>query len=459
MTLKLEVAVADTAQCKKDLTIEVAADEVQAQFNKAYDAYMRYAKVPGFRPGHAPRGVVKQRFGKDIKDEVLGELLPHALQHAISDHKLRVVGSPEINDLSFNEGEPLRFKASVEILPEFELNEYKGIKAVKRVARVADEDVARTLEQLREGWAQLIPVEDRSAAAGDYVSVNLTGKYVEPPEEEDLRAEDVVIELGAENVQPEFNEHLQGVKAGEVREFRVVYPPDFNAKGLAGKTLDFTATVVAVRMKELPELDDDFAKEVGEFQTLAELRQKLREDLEHNAGQQAELRLRDELLERLTSAYDFPVPDTLVEKRAQERLSELLYTLMRSGVSPQDAKQINWEERAAEERLRAVREVRSALIIGRIAEAERIEVSEADMNGEIARVAEAARAPVEETLTRLTKDGGLASIENRLRFQKALDVVVKSADVTIEEFTENQETTQAADDAAEPAEHRSAEPA
>ncbi len=443
--MKLEVAVTDTAQCKKDLAIEVAVDEVQQEFNKTYDAYLRYAKVPGFRPGHVPRGVIKQRFGKDIKDEVLGQLLPHALQHVISDHKLHVVGSPEINDLSFNEGEPLRFKASVEVVPEFELKEYKGVKAVKRVARVTDADVDRTFEQLREGWAQLVPVEDRPSQAGDYVSINLVGKYVEPPEAEDLTADEVVIELGGEGVQPEFDEHLRGVKVGDVREFRVAYPEDFNAKGLAGKTLDFTATVTAVREKELPEADDEFAQELGQFESLADLKQKLREDLERTAERQAELRLRDELTEQVVNAYDFPLPDSMVEKQTNERLRNLIYHMIRSGMAPQSAEQINWEERRAEERIHAVRDVRTAIVIGYIADAENIEVAPAEIEAEVVSLAAATRESVEAVRARLTKEGGLASIENRLRYQKALDVIVKNADITVEEFTDNQETAAAVD--------------
>ena len=443
--MKLEVAVTDTAQCKKDLAIEVSVDEVQQEFNKTYEAYTRYAKVPGFRPGHVPRGVIKQRFSKEIKDEVLGQLLPHALQHAISDHNLHVVGSPEINDLSFNEGEPLRFKASVEVVPEFELKDYKSLKAVKRVARVTDEDVDRTFDQLREQWAQLVPVEDRPAQEGDYVSINLVGKYVQPEEAEELKADEVVIELGGEGVQPEFDEHLRGVKVEDVREFRVVYPEDFTAKGLAGKTLDFTATVTAVRQKELPEADDEFAQELGQFQTLAELKQKLREDLGHNAERQADMRLRDELVEQVVNAYDFPLPDSMVEKQTNERLRDLIYHMVRSGMAPQSADQINWEERRAEERIHAVRDVRMAIVIGYIADAEKIQVATAEVDAEVASLAAASREPVDAVRARLTKEGGLASIENRLRYQKALDVIVKNAEITVEEFTDNQETA-AADD-------------
>jgi len=462
VSLKLEVAVADTTECKKDLTIEVSADEVQEQFNKTYEAYSRYAKVPGFRPGHVPRGVVKQRFAKDIKDEVLGQLLPHALEHVIVDHKLHVIGSPQINDISFNEGEPLRFKASVEVVPEFEVKQYKGLKVTKRVARVTEEDVAEVLNQMREGMAQLVPVEDRPSADGDYVSVNLVGKYVEPAageDLEDLKVDDVVIELGAEGVQPEFNDHLRGVKAGDGREFRVKYPEEFNAKNLAGKTLDFTTTVVAVRKKELPELDDDFAQEAGEFQTLEELRRRVREDLERNAELQASQRLRDDLMEQILNAYDFPVPESLAEKQATERLREFVYHMIRSGVSPQSAKEINWEERQAQERLRAVRDVRAALVIGRIAEAEGVRVGEAEIDAELRRFAEATREPEDAVRARLTKEGGLASIENRLRYQKALEVVVENADVTTEEFTDNQEADRAASGAPAQSENHPADQA
>ena len=461
--MKVEVAIADTEQCKKDLTIEVAAEEVKQQFDKTVETYARHAKVPGFRPGHVPRGVIKQRFSKDIKDEVLGQLLPHALEHAIVDHKLHVVGEPKIDDLSFTEGEPLRFKASVEVVPEFELKDYKNLKAVKRVARVTDEDVEGTLGDLRESFAQLVPVEDRPAADGDFVSVNLVGKYVAPSEapaeQEDLKADDVVIELGAEGVQPEFDEGLRGVRAGDVREFRVAYPEDFTSKGLAGKTLDFTANVVAVRRKELPELDDDLAKELGEHQTIGELREKVREDLRRHAEHQAETRLRDELFERILDSYDFPLPDSLVEKQVDDRMREIIFNLARSGLSPETAGQINWKERRGAERLRAVRDVRGALVVGRIAEEEGVEVAEGEIDAEVARLAASMREPVEAVRARVTKGGGLTSIENRLRYQKALDVIVKSADITTEEFTDNQTADQATHDAQPPAESQPAEQA
>jgi len=298
--LKLQVAVTDLSQCRKDLVVEVPAEEVKAAFEKAYDVYARHVKTPGFRPGRAPRGVIKQRFGKEAKDEVVKNLVQHALEHAVADHKLHVVGSPQIDDLTVSEDEPMKFKATLEVLPEFELKEYKGLNLTKRVERVTDEDVESVLERFRQSASEFVPVEDRPSQDGDVVSVNLVGKYVEPPEEEeDLKADDVQIEIGGAGVQPEFSENLRGVKAGDAREFRVKYPDDFSSEGLAGKTLDFTATVVVVREKETPELDDEFARDFGDYESLEQLREKIRENLVTSAEARAEARLRDEAVNRI----------------------------------------------------------------------------------------------------------------------------------------------------------------
>jgi trigger factor len=436
--LKLQVAVADLSQCKKDLSIEVPAENVKAEFEKAYDTYMRYAKVPGFRPGRVPLGVVKQRFAKEAKEEVTKNLLQHALEHAITDHKLHVVGNPIIDDLSISEGEPMRFKVRLEVLPEFELKEYKGLKLTKRIARVTDEDVEGVLERFRQSAAEFVPVEDRPSEDGDFVSVNLVGKYVEPQEEEDLKSDDAQVEIGSKNSVPEFSENLRGVKPDDVREFRVKYSEDFSIQGLAGKTLDFTATVVAVRRKELPELDDEFARDVGGYDSIQELRDRVRENLVADSEARAEFRLRDELVERLLKDYDLEVPAALVEPQTAERAREFAYMLMRSGVSQQTIKEINWEERMNETRARVARDIRATMIVSRIADAENIRVSPGEVDAEIARVARANGEPADQLKARLTKDEALSSIENRLRYQKALDAVINHAEITVEEFTETQ---------------------
>jgi trigger factor len=440
--LKLQVDVADLSQCRRDLKVEVPVEEVNAAFERTYGAYARHLKIPGFRPGRVPRELIRQRFAKEAKEEVVKSLVPEALQSAVVERMLRVVGDPQIGDLSISEGEPLKFRATIEVLPEFELKEYKGLKLTKRVATVADEEVEHTLEHLRQSAAEFVPVEDRPSSDGDFVSVNLVGKYVEPPEEEDLKSDDVQIEIGAEGVQPEFSENLRGVNAGDVREFRVTYPENFSAEGLAGKTIDFTATVVAVREKEAPELDDEFARDFGDYENLQQLRDKIRENLTASADARAEADLREGTVKRVLDDYDFEVPSALVEPQVVDRAREFAYVLMRNGVPPQTIKEIDWEERMKEFRPLAERDIRMALVFDKIGEVEKVEVSRWEVDAEIERMARSSGEPPDQLKARLTKDDSLSSIEHRLRHQRALEAVIKHAEVTVEEFKEDRDEHQ-----------------
>jgi trigger factor len=436
--LKQEVVITDVSQCQKDLAIEVAAEEVKKEFEKTYDAYMRYVKVPGFRPGRVPRGVVKQRFGKEIKDEVIGHLVPHALEHAVKDHSLKIIGDPQIQDFSLEEGEPFKIKVSIEVLPEIELKQYKGLKATKRVVKVTDEDVERVIESWREEQVDLVPVEDRLSQDGDIVSVNLVGKYLDPQEEhekEDLKADAMEIEIGGEGTLPEFSENLRGVKPDDVKEFRVVYPEEFNSKGLAGKTIDFTATVLAIRQRELPELNDEFAKEAGGYESVQEMRDKIREGLVKNAEQEAENLLRDDLLTQLLDSHEFEVPKALVQQQAESRLHDFGHRLREMGMPPEMLQNINWEERFKEAVDSAKRDVRSALLVGQIGLAENVTVGKDEIDSEIEYMAQAMGSDAEEVKARLTRDEVISTIESRLRYRKALDFVISNAEVTTEEVS------------------------
>lgn len=451
--MNLQVAIADVADCQKELTIEIGANEVQEEYNKVYNGFARYAKVPGFREGKAPRTVIKQRFGKEIKSEVVKQLVPHALGHVIEDHKLRVIGEPMItgDDIAVKEGESLKFVSRVYVLPEFELKNYKGLQLTKRIAEITDEGVEQVIAELRENAAQLIPVEDRPSQTGDFVSVNLVGKYLDPIEEEDLKSDDLVIELGGNGVHPEFNEHLTGVKEGDERQFTVKYPEDFQSQELAGKTVAFTAMVSAVKIKELPELNDEFAEEIAEeygeqYATIEEMQAQIRENLIANAEAEATASVRDNLLSALAQDYDFALPEPLVERQANSRLQNFLQQLFRSGMPPQAMQQINWEERKEAELKNAATDVRIALILGRIAEAEQVVVTRDDIDDEIERIAAAVGQSPEQVEARLTKEDGLSSIESRLRSDKVIDFLVSQAEITTEEFDPKQTTEQVADE-------------
>jgi trigger factor len=433
--LKAQVAVVDVSQVRKDLTVEVTAEEVKAEFEKTYDAYARYGRVPGFRQGKAPRNLLKQHFAKDAKKEVLSRLLPHALQHAVSDHHLKVIGEPQVVELSFEEGEPLRFKVSLEVLPEFELQEYKGLQLVKRVHQVTDENVEQVIQHFRESRAEFVTIDERPAQLGDYVSVNLVGKYIEPPEAEDLKSEGVQFELGGKNVQEEFTENLLGAQSGEVREFRVSYPTDFSAQGLAGKTLDFTATVVAVREKELPAADDEFAQGFGEYESIQHMRRKIHDQLRVSAHHQADLHLRNEALRKLLEGYEFEIPASLVEQQAVELVQNLAQQMVAEGIPVAMVKTLKWDEPLAAARIQAALDVRATLVLARIGQKERIPVSEAEVDAEIERLAAGAKESPEALKARLTKEEALSSIEHRLRRDKVLDFIVSNAEITLKEVT------------------------
>jgi trigger factor len=336
--------------------------------------------------------------------------------------------------------EPISVHAHVEVLPEVKLGEYKGLEAVRHVRPVTDADVDRVLEELREASAALQPVEDRPAQAGDTVTVNFQGKFTETPEEEDINVEEVDVVLGGEGVQQEFTDNLTGVVADDTRTFTVNYPEDFTSKGLAGKTVEYTAKVTAVGRKELPEPDDEWAASLGEdIDSLATLREKVREDLMNRSKAQSEQRLRNEVLGKLVEAHPFEVPQSLTEQQADQLLQTVARDLAMRGVDPR-GQEVEWWKNVREQlKPQAERDVRGYVLLERIADQENISVTEEEIEAEIRAMAEASRQAPEQVRAALTKQGGATSIANRLRNRKALDLIVDHARTTEEEWSEEKE--------------------
>jgi trigger factor len=443
----MKAELVDVSPTQKELKIEIAADEVRAEFDRVSARYAQQASVPGFRPGRAPVSVVRTRFKNEIRSDVLQSLVPQAIYDAIQEKNLNVIGEPNIH-LDNDEGldklgtQPISFHAHVEVMPDVQLGEYKNIEAARRTRPVSDAMIDETIESLRENSATLEPVEDRGAEIGDTVTVNFEGRFVEPQnkqEEEPIKAEDVDLELGGEGVLPEFNEHLLGAKPDDVREFRITYPEDFRAKGLAGKTIDYKATVTAVRRKELPALDDEWAASLGEedIDTLEKLRARIRENMEARAKMEAETNLRDAVMDKLIEANQFEVPPSLVEHQTRHILERFLRDMMQRGIDPRQ-QQFDWEKLSATARAEAERELRGSLLLERIAEAENIAVSDEEINREIELLAEATRQTPEEARAALTKQGGERSIADRLRQRKAVDVLIANAKITDEEWREDE---------------------
>src|ERR1044071_3751312 len=441
----------DLSPTRKEIKIEIDPAQIKSTLDRVSAQYSKAATVPGFRPGHAPTSVVRARYKSEIRTEVLRELLPEAVNNAIAEHSLNALGEPnvELDNTAALERlgeEPLTLKVDVEVLPEVKLETYKGLEVTRRKRPITDEDVDKMIDSLRDASASLQPVEDRASQLGDTVTVNAVGKFVDEPETEEIKVEDVEVVLGGPGVQQEFTENLTGVNADDTRTFLVDYPADFTSPGLAGKKVEYTTEVTAVRQKELPELDEEWVKSLGgEFDSVEAFKTKVREDLEARSAFESDHNLRDDLIRKLLDAHPFEVPQSLVEQQTQTRLEGVVRQMMSRGIDPR-TQELNWESAREELKGQAEEDVRSSMLLDTIAETENIDVTNEEIDAEIESIAIASRQTKEQVRAALTKNGGERSIAHRLRNRKALDLLVENANITDAEWTESTEAETAAKD-------------
>ncbi|MFQ5776879.1 MAG: trigger factor [Terriglobia bacterium] len=406
--------------CRRELEIEIPAEEVERETQRVTHEFARLARLPGFRPGKAPAQLVRRRFWEDIKGEVLHSLIPTSLENAFRERNLAPVGSPAIAELEFEPAKPLRFKANFEVLPEIILGEYKGLEVEPARVELTEADLERELEALRERAATYEPVEERPAENGDTVVASLVGVVTRPKERrEPLVLDEVFVHLGAEATLEAFSEGLRGVTEGIEKKFSVTYPEDYTQADLAGRTVEFTARVKGVRRKKLPALDDEFARQVSKEKTLKDLKTHLRQQLEAARAQREQDLTRQRLLDALLARHDFPVPEALVERQMDARLERHVRALMAQGIDPR-AVDVDWRQARRAGREAAVRETRLALLLARIAAAEKIEPSEEELKREIERLARQHNETPEAARARLTKEGKLDSITSGVRSEKAI---------------------------------------
>ncbi|HEY0080386.1 MAG TPA: trigger factor [Pyrinomonadaceae bacterium] len=440
----MKTEVIDHSPTRKELKIEIDAETVRAAYQRVSNLYARQANVPGFRKGHTPTSVVQTRFKNEIRGEVLRELVPQAVSDAVVERQLHVVGEPEIhldNDAGLEDfgKQPVSIHAHVEVLPEVALGEYKGLEAARRVRPVTDESVEQVIKGLLENSASLQPVEERGAELGDTVTVDVQGRFIDPPADEDINVEDVDVLLGGEGVVDEFTNNLLGVRPDDVKTFTVKYASDFSSKGLAGKEIEYTATVSAVRRKETPEMDDEWAKSLGEeIESVEQLRERVRKNLSEHAEYESGQRLRNDVLARLIEAHQFEVPESLVEQQTQRLLEAGVRDMMQRGFDPR-SQEMNWDAMRDMIRPQATHDLRGSFLLERIADAEQIEVSDEEIETEINALAEGMRQTPEQVRAALTKQGGERSIADRLRHRKALDIVVDNATVRDEEWRDEED--------------------
>ena len=424
--------------CQRELSIEVPAEDVRRETESVIQKYSKLARIPGFRKGKVPAGVVRSRFAEEIKSEVVEALIPRAFRAEVEKQKLQPVSQPHVTDLKMEEGQPLQFKAAFEVLPDIEVSGYQEIRPEKPDTKVTEDEVNAALNQLREQAATYQTLDDRAITNGDFAEITFSGtpKEEAKPEAADssgepatseakpINVDDVLVEVGGENTVKEFSEHLSGAKAGDERSFDVNYADDFGDKRLAGKTVSYHVKVKSVKQKQTPELNDDFAKELGSFADVDALRKQIRENMEHEKQHQANHHVKEKLIEELVAKNDFPVPDSMVERAVDARLERGLRALAAQGMRTEDMRKLDFTRLRSAQRDAAVREVKASLILDKIADQEKIEVSDDDVDKEITIIASQAQQPTETIRARLTKEGALDRIRDRIRNEKALEFLL-----------------------------------
>jgi len=414
---------AEAQQIRKTLEISVPTEEVAQARERAVAKIQKKVHLRGFRPGKAPTSLIERLYADEIRHEVLNELVPKHLFKRAEEEGLVIVGTPDVRDVHLQPGDPLRFTAEFEIQPQFELLEYKGIRIPYQDPEVTDEDVAHRLEQIRNQKAEFVSLEPRPAADGDYAVVALESlSGADPP----IRQDELTLELGGSETLEAFTENLRGMSPGEERVFEVHYPEDYGQRRLAGKTVRFRARLKGLRRKELPELNDEFAQDLGDYLNLEELREAVRRSLFAERQALARHEAQEKLVDRLVEMHDFPVPETYIERQIEYQLQRYLQGLAAEGVDVTKLK-IDWDRLKASQRERAVREVKASLLLDKIAEREAIYATQDEVDREVQRIARQEREPVAAVRLRLEKEDGLRRIASRIRTEKTLAFLFEHA--------------------------------
>jgi trigger factor len=407
---------------RREISVEIPAEEVSRETETIVQKYQKVARLPGFRAGHVPASIIRQRFKEDLKSDVVEALVPRYFRKEAEKLGMIPVSQPRVTDLHIHEGEPLRFKATFEIMPEITVEGYKELRADHPEIVLKDEEIEEALNNIREQHATFTSIEGHALADGDFAQASMDGRPKDADDQtQPVHMDEVLIEIGGRNTVPEFTTNLRGANAGDERQFEVSYPEDTKETRLAGKTFVYTVKVKSIKQKTLPPLNDDFAKELGEFTSLDQVRTQIRENMAAERKHTAEREAKDKLINELVKRNDFEVPESLVDRQIDLRLERGLRALAAQGMKMEDMKKMDLPRLRAGQRDQAVQDVKSSLLLDRIAELEGIEVSDDELNHELETLAQQTKQSPEAVRARLTQDGGLDRIRNRIRNEKTLE--------------------------------------
>ena len=405
---------------KREIAVEIPAEDVARQTDALIQKYQKMARIPGFRRGHVPASIIRQRFSEEIKTDVVEALIPRYFRQETERLGMHPISQPRVTDLHLEDGEPLRFKAAFEVLPEVKVEGYKELRADKPEITVTDADVEQALNDLREQAATFSPIEGRALADGDFAQVSLDGTP-KTGEGQPVHMDEVLVEITGKNTMPEFTENLRGTNVGDERTFDVNYPEDAQDQRLAGKTFSYTVKVQGVKQKSLPELDEEFAKKLGEFATVDDVKKRIRENIESERRHTAEHEAKDKLVAELVKRNEFEVPDALIEHQIDIRLERGLRALAAQGLTAEQMKKMDLQRLRVGQREQAIHEVKAALLLEKVADEENMQVSDEELDREVESLARQTKQTAEAVRARLTRDGGLDRIRTRIRSEKTLE--------------------------------------
>src|SRR5258707_719812 len=409
--------------CKHSIEVTVPVAEVEKETERVVATIQAKAKLPGFRPGKAPLSLIKSKFASDIRQDVLEKIVPRFFRAAVDKEELQLVGSPNVTDVHFHDGEPLRFKAEFEVAPTIELGEYRGVTVHYGEPEVTDEDVAKRLDEIRDQKAQFVNVDPRPVADGDFAVVSLDSLSGAA---EHIHQEEMILHVGDADTLPAFSEALRDMSPDEEKEFEVTYPEDYGQEKLSGKTVRFRMKLKMIRTKELPELNDEFAQDLGDYTTLDDLREAIRKSIFHEREFHAQQKAKEELLGKLIDAHEFAVPEAYIARQVESQLNQQFHSLYERGVDTAKLK-IDWTKLKESQRPKALRDVKGSLLIDKIADRESINATNEEMDHEVQRIAKQAKEPVAAMRKKLEKEGILGRIAYRIRSEKTLNMLFEHA--------------------------------
>jgi trigger factor len=412
----------------REVEIEIPADEVERSFRSVVKRYQKQARIPGFRAGKVPESLIRTRFAEGIRQDVVESILPQHFRSAIEQQNLKPISQPQVSDLKLQDGEPLKFKAVFEVLPEFSIEGYQHIKVQKPNTALTEEEFNAELDRVRDSRSTMEPVtEDRPLAYGDWAQISFHGDVQDNAAEgaegeaqpaQPIKGDDVMVQIGGANTLPSFNEALVGSKPGQELKFEVSYPEDFGEKRLAGKSVAYDVEVKAIKKKVEPELNDEFAKELGDYESIEDFKNKLREHLANDKERRLQAETREKLVDAFVAHYQFPVPESLVQNQIDSRLDRGLRALAAQGMRTEDMRKLNFARLREGQHTAAMAEVKASLILDKIADAENVEVSDEEVERELQIISLQTREPLETLRARLTNEGALSRIREQLRREK-----------------------------------------